>query len=313
MKKILLGILLVLSSLHAEPTAIEKEITEIDVEIKRLQDRKKFLEAQLIANGAEEVLEQKQELKEEAVIEEKLFDLGLKTHTELGFIKTSGNTDTKTYNVDATIEKEIEKHIFKLSLLMIYGEEDSKENKNRLFTELNYYYKFSDRFAFNYSAAYKEDKFSGFENQIYTGPGVVYKLVDEEKHTMFIKGNALYSRDEIEDTRIDPSTGDQVDYPYPSGSIRQNDGYTDDYISYKLQALYTWNILKNLKFTEDFNYRSQLDEGENYFIYSKSALTSKLSDIFSFSLSYQVDYINEPADGKTTTDETTMFNLVIDY
>ncbi len=314
MKKILLSVLVIASALYAEPTGIEQQISDIDVQIKKLQDQRKMLEAQLIASDAEKVVDKKEKkiASKEEEKSEKIDLLGFTTHTELGYIKTSGNTDTETYNIDINLKKEWEKHILSLHFLKLYGEEDSTENKNKIFTELNYYYKFTDRFAFDYLAAYKEDKFSGFDYQLYTGPGIAYKAVDEKKHTLFLKANALYSRDQIEDTRVD-SSGNKVDYPYPSGSINQHDGYSDEYASYKAQILYTWLFGEKSKFVQDLRYRSEFDDAKNYFVYSKSAVETKISDIFSMSISYQVDYINEAAEGKKNTDKTTMFNLIIDY
>jgi putative salt-induced outer membrane protein len=317
--RLLLSALVLCSISYAEPTGIEQEINEIDIQIKRLQDRKRFLEAQLVAEKAEDVVDEKAKTPEEAEAqklaakekEEKL-DLGFTTHAEVGYIKTTGNTDTETYNMDIKLKKEWEKHILTLAFLKIYGEENGEDNKDKTFTELNYYYKFTDRFAFDYMAAYKEDKFSGFDYQFYTGPGLVYKVVDEEKHTLFAKLNSLYSRDQVEDTRVD-ANGNEVSYPYPSGSINQHDGYSDEYVSYKAQILYTWQLAEKTKFVQDLRYRSQVDEAENYFIYSKSSLEAKISDIFSAGISYQVDYVNEAAEGKNHTDKTTMFNLIIDY
>ena len=296
MKKILLSILLVATAIYAEPTGIEQQINEIDIKIKRLQDERKMLEEQLVSNDAEKVVDEKVKVasKEEEKKNEKIDLLGFSTHTEIGYIKTSGNTDTETYNIDIKLKKEWKKHILTLHYLKLYGEEDSTENKNKVFTELNYYYKFTDRFAFDYMGAYKEDKFSGFDYQVYTGPGLVYKAIDEEKHTLFVKANALYSKDKIEGTNLVSST-------------------KDEYISYKTQALYTWLFGEKSKFTQDLRYRSQFDKVKNYFVYSKSAVETKISDIFSMSISYQVDYINEAAKGKQNTDKTTMFNLIIDY
>jgi len=312
MRKILLSFLIITSALYAEPTGIEQQITEIDVKIKRLQDQRKILEAQLVSSDAEKVVDSKKEkLAKQEVKDEKL-NFGFTTHTELGYIKTTGNTDTQTYNIDIKLKKEWEKHILSIHLLKLYGEEDSTENKNKIFTELNYYYKFTDRFAFDYMGAYKEDKFSGFDYQFYTGPGLVYKAIDEKEQTLFVKGNVLYSRDQIEDTYVD-TNGDKVSYPYPSGSINQHNGYADEYTSYKAQLLYTWLFSEKTKFIQDLRYRSQFDEAKNYFVYSKTAFESKLSDIFSASISYQVDYINEAAKGKSSADKTTMFNLIIDY
>ena len=313
MKKILLSVLVLVSIIYAEPVGVEQQITEIDIQIKKLQDQRKILEAQLVANGAEKVLDEKVTVasKEEDKKDEKLDLFGFTTHTEIGYIKTTGNTDTTTYNLDINLKQEWEKHILSINFIKLYGKENGDDTKDKTFTELNYYYKFTDRFAVNYMAAYKEDKFSGFDYQFYTGPGLVYKAVDEEKHTLFVKANALYSRDEVEDTYT--LAGSTVSYPYPAGSINQHDGYSDEYISYKAQILYTWLFGEKSKFVQDLRYRSQLDEAKNYFVFSKSSIETKLSDIFSASISYQIDYINESAEGKTPTDKTTMFNLIIDY
>ena len=302
------------SVVYAEPTGIEQQISEIDVQIKRLQDERKMLSAQLIADGAEEVLEKKEEeiASKEEEKSEKIDLLGFTTHTELGYIKTTGNTATETYNIDINLKQEWEKHILSINFLKLYGEEDGTDTKDKLFTEINYYYKFTDRFAFDYMAAYKEDKFSGYDYQFYTGPGLVYKVLDEKEQTLLVKGNVLYARDEIEDTYQDTS-GNDVSYPYPPGSINQHDASSEEYAAYKAQALYTWLFSEKTKFTQDLRYRSQFDEAKNYFVYSKTAFVSKLSDIFSVSVSYQVDYINEAADGKENTDKTTMFNLIVDY
>jgi len=303
MKKILLAVLILVSAVYAEPVGIQQQITEIDVKIKRLQDERKMLEAQLVANDSQKVLDKK---------DEKLDLFGFTTHTEIGYIKTTGNTDTTTYNIDINLKQEWEKHILSINFIKLYGKENQKDTKDKTFTELNYYYKFTDRFAVNYRASYKEDKFSGFDYQFYTGPGLVYKAIDEEKHTLLGKVNALYSRDQVEDTYLD-SAGNSVPYPYPSGSINQHDGYSDEYVSYKAQLLYTWLFGEKSKFVQDLRYRSQFDDAKNYFVYSKSAIETKLSDIFSASISYQIDYINDSAEGKTPTDKTTMFNLIIDY
>lgn len=293
MKKVLLSFLLIATVSYAEPVGIEQEIGQIEVQIKRLQDRKKFLEAQLTQKEEVAVVEEK--TKEETKKE----DLGFKTHVELGYLATSGNTDTVTYNFDGNIKKEWDKHVLTLSLLKIYGEENQVENKNSLFTELDYYYKFTDRFAFDYMIAYKEDKFSGFNNQVYTGPGLAYKAINEKTQTLFLKGNVLYSRDDVEETT--------------TAGVGNDDAHIDEYGSYKAQLLYKYDIFKNLKFSEDFRYRGAFDDKENFFIYSKAALSSKLSDIFSISLSHQIDYVNQEVEGKTSTDKTTMFNLIIDY
>lgn len=234
------------------------------------------------------------------------------THTELGYIATSGNTNTTTLNLDAEVKKNWRKHSLELSLLMQYGTENDIENKNRLLAELMYGYDYTKRLTFDYLVGYKEDKFSGYEYQFYTGPGAKYKAIKNKNHTLSLEGNVLYAMDVIEDTYHD-GAGNPVVYPYPAGSVSNNDGDTDGYASYRAKVVYNWQVFKNLKFAETLSYRSKFSDADNYFVYSKTALSSKLSDMFSAGLGYQVDYINRPADGKTSTDKTLTFNLIVDY
>ena len=71
-------------------------------------------------------------------------------------------------------------------------------------------------------------------------------------------------------------------------------------------------MLENLKFDQELSYRGSFEESKKYFVFSKTAFTSKLSDMFSAGLSYKVDYVNEPGD-KEKSDTTLTANLIIDY
>lgn len=234
------------------------------------------------------------------------------THTELGYISTSGNTNTDTFNLDSNVKKNWGLHAFTLSALMQYSTQNDTENKNKLLVELEYDYNFTDKISFGYLLGYKDDKFSGFDYQLYTGPGAKYKAIKTKTQKLSLEGNILYSNDKIEDTYKD-ALGNVVSYPFPTGSINQNDGDSDSYISYRAKAIYNLQVLENLKYAQTLSYRSKLSDSSNYFVYSKSAFSSKISDTFSAGFSYQVDYVNEPAAGKTSTDKTISFNLIADY
>ncbi len=217
----------------------------------------------------------------------------LVTHTELGYIKTDGNTETQTFNLDAKAKKGWGKHIANLLIDAQYADDSGIETKNKYIIELNYDYEFTDRFAFTYLAGYKSDKFSNFDYQFYTGPGAKYKAIISDLHNLTLEGNILYAMDELKAIAPDPA-------------------YSDDYASYRAKGVYTWQMLENLKFSQELSYRGSFEETSNYFIFSKSALTSKLSDIFSAGISYKVDYVNEPG-LKESTDTTLTANLIIDY
>jgi len=213
----------------------------------------------------------------------------LVTHTELGYIKTDGNTDTEVFSVDANAKKAWGKHQGTLHIDGQFGSAEGTINKKKYLIEANYDYAFTQRFAFNYVAGYKSDIFSGFDYQAYTGPGAKYKAIMSEAHNLDLGANILYEEDKYIDVKA------------------------NSYTAYKLQANYAWQILENLKFTEDLGMRGDFDNTDNYFVNSKTGLTTKISDIFSAGASYKIDYVNVPAAGKENRDTTLTFNLIMDY
>ena len=238
----------------------------------------------------------------------------LKTHTELGYVSTKGNTDTQAFSLDLNAKKEWTKHIATLDLDGQYATDKGVETKNKYLIELQYDYKFTERFSFNYLLGYKSDKFSGFTYQFYTGPGVKYKAIDTKAHQLSLDGNILYAKDRYDDVWVDAS-GNQLSYPY-DGVTKDHittAAYTNDYASYRAKGVYTWQILESLKFLQELSFRGSFEKSNNYFIDSKTAFTNKISDIFSAGISYKVDYVNVPAAGKKKTDTTFAFNLIIDY
>ncbi len=213
----------------------------------------------------------------------------LKTHTELGYIKTNGNTDTQTFSFDAKITKSIQKHNFELLADAQYGKSDGVETQNKYKIVGNYYYQLWQTVALQYTAGYKDDKFSGFDYQFVTGPSLRWDAYASKKQTLVLSGGILYSQDKI-------ANGDSTDYTSVAAALG-----------------YSFQVLENLKFTQDATYRTQIDEMTNYFATSKTAFTSKLSDMLSAGISYKVDYAHIPPAGKKSTDTTFTANLIIDY
>lgn len=238
----------------------------------------------------------------------------LTTHTEFGYIETQGNTVTKTFNLELKIKKSWEKHIFSLLLDGQYASDKSIETKNKYLIELEYDYEITDRFAFDYLTGFKQDKFSTFNYQFYTGPGAKYKAVKSKKHDLSLESNILYSQDDIADINY-AADGSVIDYPNPDekSTASRVEGELNDYASFRAKGVYSWQILENLKFDQELSYRVDLEDTKNFFAFSKTAFSSKFSDVFSAGISYKVDYVNMPSTGKEYTDRTFTANLIIDF
>ena len=210
------------------------------------------------------------------------------THTEMGYIQTNGNTKTKTFNLDTKAERAWNKHVGTFTFDGQYSSDTGVTIKKKYFLELEYNYDFTDRLAFSYLAGYKYDAFSGFDYQAYTGPGIKYAAIKQSTQNLSLEASALYSQD------------------------KYDTGVTNDYAAYRLKGDYSLQITQTLKFTQEVSVRGSLEESDNYFAFSKTAFTSKISDIFSAGISYKLDYANRPA-ATYKTDETLTFNLIMDY
>lgn len=237
------------------------------------------------------------------------------SHSELGFNKTSGNTDTATLNLDAKAEKNLGKHAFTASIDGQYAENNGVESKNKFVAELNYDYALTDRLDFNYLAGYKDDKFSRFDYQIYTGPGAKYLVFKDDIHNLTVDGNLLYAKDSIAKVEYDVN-GDVIKYPNADDLVANplltEASYVETYAAYRLKGVYERQLLENLKFGQELSYRSSFKDQSNFFIYSKTGLSTKLSTLFSAGVSYKLDYVNLPGD-KEKTDTTLTANLIMDY
>lgn len=241
-------------------------------------------------------------------------DTGFTTHTELGYVSTSGNTDTKSGSIDFAGKQAWDKHAIALDINYLYGEQNGVENNNKLFTVLNYDYKLTDVLAFNYLTGYKDDKFSGFDYQFYTGPGLKYTAIKNDVHNLGLQGNIVYSIDEGSDKDFD-ALGVEIKYPNPTNIVPTTtvEGETNEYSSYLVQGNYSWKITETFKFTQDLSYRSSFEDSDNYFVYSKTGVASKISDIMSMGINYKIDYTNQAPVGNVRTDKTFTASLIIDY
>jgi putative salt-induced outer membrane protein len=238
----------------------------------------------------------------------------LVTHTELGYIETNGNTKTKTFNLDANAKKAWGRHEGKILFDGQYASDSGVETKNKFLTELNYGYAFDERLSFDYLVGYKSDKFSSFDYQFYTGPGLKYKVIVSEKHNLSVEGSILYALDQYADIKY-TAAGIEIPYPNPNHLAVATvvNGKKNDYASYRVKGVYDYLFTKDTKFTQELTMRGSFEDSQNYFAYSKSALSSKLSDIFSAGISYKADYTHKPAPGKKKTDTTLTLNLIMDY
>lgn len=213
----------------------------------------------------------------------------LLTHSEFSYINTKGNTNTTSLAFEGSAKKQWLEHIFRLHGDMYKSTDSGNTSKDKWSSEFNYDYQICPRTSINYLIGYKNDRFSGFDYQFYTGPGMVAKALDTTRYKLDFQANILYGLDK----------SDTLD--------RKN------YLSSKLGVIYHSQIQENLKFIQEATYRINLAKPEQNFIYSKTALETKINSTLSMGISYKIDYVNTPPPPSVNTDQTFLASLIIDY
>jgi putative salt-induced outer membrane protein len=216
-------------------------------------------------------------------------ETALVTHGEFSYINTKGNTDTSSLAFEGNVKKGWDLNLFRAHADAYQSEDDGQESKNKWSVELNYDYEFAPHISVNYLFGYKEDRFSGYDYQVYTGPGIGVNVLKGKEHTLDLQANMLYA----------------VDKPEKEAK--------DNYLSTKIGAIYAWQIQENLKFIQEATYRINLEQTGHWFAYSKSAIETKINSIFSMGVSYKVDYVNTPPPPSVQSDRTFLVSFIVDY
>ncbi len=217
-------------------------------------------------------------------------DQTIKTHVQLGYIKTNGNTKTETFSLDGSFKKAWGKNSGSIIFDGQYGNADGSITKNKYSTEMQYAYLFTNTLSFTYLVGYKNDEFSAYNYQSYTGPGIKWATYKSDKQKLDLEASVLYSQDLFKSTNN-----------------------TNRYSAYSAELSYELKVLENLKFNQGLSYRSSFENSNNYFVFSKSELSSKISNIFSAGISYKIDYANVVTTGIKRQDNTLEAFISLDY
>jgi putative salt-induced outer membrane protein len=237
----------------------------------------------------------------EVVVQEDIEDDQNKSfivHLEMGYNQTTGNTQTQNFSLDGKIKKQYFKHNFKIVFDSQYSSDDNNQTANKYKIVGDYLYQLYEDFSYGYLVGYKVDHFSGFNYQFVTGPLMEYKAYKSDDQNLTLSLSGMYSIDEVKEDleQLPPVYSKKIKYP-----------------SIAVAFDYVWQMLENLKFTQYASFREDISQENRYFIFSKSAVASKISTLFSMGVSYKVDYVSQPPQGKKNTDTTLLVSLIMDY
>ncbi|HEX22942.1 MAG TPA: DUF481 domain-containing protein [Chromatiales bacterium] len=213
-----------------------------------------------------------------------------KGETELGYVKTGGNTDTASLNAKAKAEQELDKWRNTLTLEALNNSTDGLTTAERYFASGQSNYKITERGYFFGFLGYEGDRFSGYDYRATANIGYGHRVVQNEKVTLDLEvaPGARQSKIKIPDETENEFT------------VRG---------AFKL----LWNVSKTAKFTEDLTTEiGDTDKGGTV-TRSVTALTAQVAGNLHTKISYTLRHSSVVPVGKKKVDDEVAIALLYSF
>lgn len=225
-------------------------------------------------------------LSSQAVAEDKAHTSTWKGEAELGFISTSGNTDTETLNAKGKFINEREKWKHTVTLESIRISDKKITTAHRDFYSEKTDYKFSDKAYIFGLLKYEDDRFSGYDYQSSIVIGYGRNLVKSDEVKLEAELGAGRRHNEL-------STGER----------------SNENIAYGSMAL-DWKVSK----TAVFNEKLTVEKGDDATVTkSVSGLIAKINSKFASKITYTIKHVSVVPVGIEKIDREMAVTLVYSF
>jgi putative salt-induced outer membrane protein len=212
-------------------------------------------------------------------------------NAELGFIQTSGNSDTQSFNGKFNIVRELEPTTTAFKLEALTSEEDGESSKEKYLSELKYDYSLGKFTYVTSILSYEDDRFNGYQYQSILAVGYGYRAWHSEQGKLDLEVGPGYRRNALE---IRNEDGDKIEEEAIGRA------------SLNLRV----NIGENAKFTETFT----VEGGDSKVVYkSDMGIQSTLIGALAMKINYQVKHTTEVPEDKKKTDSLVGVTLVYSF
>lgn len=211
-----------------------------------------------------------------------------KGNIELGYVKTSGNTETESLNTKANAEtdREIWRHKLNFEALKSSDQDTTTAERYMVSGQSDYKLKGKKNFFFVF-ISYEDDRFSGYDYQMTEAIGYGRRVLDKNNMTLDLEIGPGARQSKVE------STGDVENEALVRGAAR-----------------YAWEITEHSKFTEDLT----TDVGEDVTVTkSVTGLSAKINTSLATKLTYTVKNTSKVPEGVKKTDTELAVTLVYGF
>ena len=211
-----------------------------------------------------------------------------KGNIELGYVKTSGNTEAETLNTKANAEtdREIWRHKLNFEALKNSDQGTTTAERYLVSGQSDYKLKGKKNFFFVY-ISYEDDRFSGYDYQMTEAIGYGRRVLDENNMTLDLEIGPGARQKKVE------STGDVESESLVRGAAR-----------------YAWKITDHSKLTEDLTAEVSEDVTVTK---SVTGLSAKINSSLATKLTYTVKNTSKVPAGTKKTDTELAVTLVYGF
>jgi len=214
--------------------------------------------------------------------------VGEKSHWDgeagLGYVGTTGNTRTDTFNARVDMTHEKDKWRNNLAANTFYSKNSDLKTAEKYFISGQSNYSYSQHMSLFGRASYEDDRFSGYEYQTTATVGLGHRFLDARPSMT-----------------LDLEAGGGIKGYQEEGRNSETEGIL------RLAGKYVWDFREKSKFSQELS----SDIGEQFTVNkSITSLTAQLRGNFAINLGYTVKYTSRVPEGKKKTDTETTINLV---
>jgi putative salt-induced outer membrane protein len=212
-------------------------------------------------------------------------------NAELGFIQTSGNSDTQSFNGKFNLERQREPVTSSLNLEVLNSEDDGVSSKERYIAVIEHDYSLGKRSYVASVLSYEDDRFNGYQYQSSLSVGYGYHAWADKQGKLDLEVGPGYRRSALEERNEE---GNKIE---------------DEAIARASLSLLV-NISASAKFTEKFS----VEGGDSRIVYkSDMSIQSTLIGQLAMKINYQVKHTTEVPEDKKNTDSLVGVTLVYSF
>jgi len=200
----------------------------------------------------------------------------------LGYLATSGNTESASLNTAAEIGYAHGNWNHLLELSAIFAEEEEATTAEAYKVGWKSEYNFSEHDFLFGRAIWRKDRFSGYDQQFSQTVGYGRRLIDTERHVLFAEIGAGARQSELPD------------------------GTSESDTILRSAAQYRWRFSENSRFTQDLSVESG---SVNTYLESVTALRTRLINDLALVASYTIKNNSDVPAGTEKTDTYTALSL----